>query len=423
MSISSFLYRLAERSHAHLTHYVLPLGWLLLLTGMFWLGNRSLYHQVFYIFLAFPSLLALILRPGLLLPLMRHPIFIAFTLFATYMMVTLAWSDTPNDTASLIKRPFYIAIFLLGTGLIALNDAQKLERVLRIAGLIAVLSAICSLVYFLYELWFADGKNRLPGYGILSNPLLTAHIYGAFAAYWLARWFLAEHGQHRGPLACLAVLSLLLLATGSRTPFLGLGMALLWLALAINPRRAMYGICAGAVIVLAQYALSSTMNIWAGVSYRPAIWMNTIQQISTAPWFGHGYDSPINVIIPELTETLFDPHNIELGILYAGGITGFILWAGVYASALSFAWKYRREQSVLIASTLLIFGFGSGLTEGAAFLSRPKEHWFLIWIPVALLFASSLVYKKKEQRDVFPEKTRTKITQGLEAALRQTQRT
>lgn len=34
-----------------------------------------------------------------------------------------------------------------------------------------------------------------------------------------------------------------------------------------------------------------------------------------------------------------------------------------------------------------MFGLAAGLTEGNAFLPRPKEHWFLIWIPMALLYA------------------------------------
>ena len=47
----------------------------------------------------------------------------------------------------------------------------------------------------------------------------------------------------------------------------------------------------------------------------------------------------------------------------------------------------RKSPAVLLASTWLVFGLAAGLTEGNAFLPRPKEHWFLIWIPMALLYA------------------------------------
>ncbi|MNW70353.1 hypothetical protein D3C74_496260 [compost metagenome] len=48
-----------------------------------------------------------------------------------------------------------------------------------------------------------------------------------------------------------------------------------------------------------------------GVSFRPAIWMESLRQISEHPWLGHGFDSPMTVIIPGLGRTLADPHNIE----------------------------------------------------------------------------------------------------------------
>ena len=83
-----------------------------------------------------------------------------------------------------------------------------------------------------------------------------------------------------------------------------------------------------------------------------------------------------------------DPHNIELAVLFVGGIVGLLLWLAIYAVAFRYAWRNRASPAVLIASTLLVFGFVSGLTEGNSFFSRPKEHWFLIWIPFALLIAA-----------------------------------
>ncbi|GHT90741.1 putative lipopolysaccharide biosynthesis protein [Betaproteobacteria bacterium] len=405
MSIGSRLYCLTERSHAVLIRYILPLGWLLLLTGMFWLWDRNLYIRSFYLFLALPGLLVLMLRPERIWALVRQPVFVAFALFATYMLITLAWSDTSKSAGSLIARPFYIALLLLGVGLLALRDVQKLERILHIAGWVAVANAIGSFVYFLYGWWFSNGTLRLQGYGLFDNPLIGSHVYGAFAAYWLARWFLAERDQRWIPLICLTILGVFLVASGSRTPFLGLCAALLWLALSVHSRRALSGLLAIALFVLMQYLYSSSLHIWAGVSYRPAVWMNVLQQISTAPWFGHGYDASMTIVVPGIEPLYSNAHNMELGVLYAGGVFGLALWMGIYICALSFAWKYRREQSVLIASTWLIFGAAAGLTEGSSFLSRPKEHWFLVWIPIALLFAYSAIQRHKEQAGALPEKT------------------
>jgi tRNA A-37 threonylcarbamoyl transferase component Bud32 len=49
---------------------------------------------------------------------------------------------------------------------------------------------------------------------------------------------------------------------------------------------------------------------------------------------------------------------------------------------------------LIVASTLLIFGIGAGLTEGGGIISRPKEHWFLLWIPLALIAGLSIAQRR-----------------------------
>jgi hypothetical protein len=77
----------------------------------------------------------------------------------------------------------------------------------------------------------------------------------------------------------------------------------------------------------------------------------------------------------------------------------------MYAYAAFYAWQNRKNPAVLIASTLVVFGFTAGLTEGSAFFSRPKEHWFLIWIPLALLASTRLKPTKRAQQHGITEKT------------------
>jgi len=49
---------------------------------------------------------------------------------------------------------------------------------------------------------------------------------------------------------------------------------------------------------------------------------------------------------------------------------------------------------VLICSAAVVSGLVAGLTEGISYLSRPKEHWFLIWIPLSFL-AAALALRNK----------------------------
>ncbi|AEJ12026.1 MULTISPECIES: O-antigen ligase family protein [Pseudomonas] len=396
MSSDVFVESPAQRWGRKINSYVLPLGWLVMLTGMFWAGERSLYHKLFYILLAAPTLVALLLQPGMLKKLLCNPLFIAFLVFCAYTMLSIAWSDSQNATGSLLKRPLYIAMLLLSAGVISLQAPAHLQQSVRLAATVVALAAAIYLGYFLmYQL--PAGAGRLEGYGALYNPLLTAHVLGAFAAVWLVYWFQAKRTLDPMSLICLGVLGLAILATGSRTPLVGMTAALGWLVIVGDRKRGFLALAAVVIALLGVVLAYPEAITQRGVSYRPAIWLEALRQIAEHPWLGHGYDSPMTVIIPGLAQTLADPHNIELGVLYAGGVVGLVLWMAIYSLAIHFCWKYRKHPGVTLAATWLIFGFASGLTEGSAFMSRPKEHWFLIWIPLALVYGQSLVHWRRRQ--------------------------
>lgn len=306
----------AQHIESLVLNYLLPLGWFFVLTGMFWAWDRTHYHKMFYIFLAVPTLGVLIAQRKWLKTLVCNPLFLVFLTFSAYTLLSITWSDTENSVGSLLKRPLYIAMLLFAAGIISLNSPGQLERCTRLAAIFAALAAGFSLAYFLY-LYPSFAGRRLVGYGALYNPLLTAHVFGAFAAFWLASWFQAQSALNPLPLVCLTILGLAIFATGSRTPLIGLAAALGWLLVVSDRRR---GLMAVAVIVLVLTGIALVYPeaiTQRGVSFRPAIWMESLRQISEHPWLGHGFDSPMTVILPGLVP-LADTHNIELGVLYAG---------------------------------------------------------------------------------------------------------
>lgn len=376
--------------------YLLPLGWLITLTGIFWIWDRALYHKLFYIFLAFPTFLTLVLQPRLLKALICNPLFIAFSVFSIYILISIAWAVTEDDLPGLLKRPMYVMLLLFSTGIIALQYPARLEQYTRLSALFAALVACVSLAYFMiFEL--PAGESRLNGYGVLENPLLTAHVLGAFAAFWLTTWFQARKAWNPVPIICLAFLGAAIMATGSRTPLIGLTAALGWLLLVGDRRRSLLAIGVAIAVLITVLLIHPDAITQRGLSYRPAIWMESLRQIGEHPWLGHGFGTSMTVVIPGLDFTLADPHNMELGVLYSGGILGLALWMTLYGLAIRFCWVYRSHTAVTIAAAWLVFGFASGLTEGNAFMSRPKEHWYLIWIPMALVYAQSLIIWRQER--------------------------
>ena len=389
--------------------YVLPLGWLALLTGMFWIGDRSHYHKLFYATLALPTLIALVLQPSQLKTLLHQPLIKLFLLFAAYILLSVLWADTDESPLSSIKRPLYLLMLLFAAFLISIKHLGRLERMTEIAAIISVFAAGLSLAYFFYQ----GASGRLSGYGALYNPLLSAHVFGFFCAYWLSRWHLEEKAAPLLPLAALAITWTLLIFTGSRTPLLALSVCLLWLAICQwKPRVLLVNAAAIGLALMVKALLSFTTPIELqadsllirGMSYRPAIWQEALRQIQDSPWFGLGYGHPQVFRVEGLDFALADPHNIELAVLFCGGIVGLTLWMLMYGYAMTYAWQQRRQPAVPIASTLVVFGFVAGLTEGEAFFSRPKEHWFLIWIPLALLAATRLNRQQPVEKHHGPTK-------------------
>jgi O-antigen ligase len=386
---------LSKRTSNWLICYGLPMGWLALLTGMFWIGDRALYHKLFYATLALPTLIALALQPGLLKSLIRQPLIQLFLLFSAYILLSVLWADTKETPLSSIKRPLYLLMLIFAASMISLKHPGRLERVTELSAIIAIVAAGLSLAYFVYE----GATGRLSGYGALYNPRLSAHVFGFFCAYWLTRWYLEEKITSPLPLVALALLWSLLIFTGSRTPLLALSACALWLAICQWKPRIFLLIAAAVSLALTSKLLLSmaipldvqTDNLLTrGMSFRPAIWQETLRQLQDNLWLGLGYTRPQVFHVEGLDFALADTHNIELGVLFCGGIVGLTLWMLMYGYAMTYAWQRRQQPAVLIASSLVVFGFVAGLTEGSAFFSRPKEQWFLIWIPLALLAATRL---------------------------------
>ncbi|WP_323149304.1 O-antigen ligase family protein [Pseudomonas oryzihabitans] len=375
---------LTARSANWLIHYLLPLGWLALATGMFWVGDRSLYHKVYYGLLVTPTVLLVVLSPRQTARMWSEPILQAFTPFALYIALTLAWSSDAEPSS--LKYPLYVLMLFVALGHLVLTDARPLLLGTLLAALVAPLSALVTLGW-----WFHLGAmDRLTGYGALYNPLLTTHVFGFYAAMWLAVWCSKIKVPAFLPLTALAILMTLIVFTGSRTPLLALAACLLWLMLAAPNRRSLGS--AGFALLIAALLLWLVPEtiLQRGASFRPAIWHEAWRQIQEAPWFGHGFGTPMVVRVSGLNEPLADPHNLTLGVLYQAGILGGILWLALYSVALYQAWVKRHAPLVLIAGTTVVFGLTAGMTEGSSFMSRPKEHWFLTWIPLGLLFAALL---------------------------------
>ena len=383
----------SNRVFDFLVLWILPIGLLLLLSSLFYVTNRNVMHRFYYGFFSVPTLMLLCLRPRELKDLLREPLVLAFLAFCAWALISLFWSPEPNDDSNLFKVPLQTFMLFAGCGLLLHYRNELFKPIFFSAAMIALVVCLGNLVAFVKG--FEPGTRMIGGLGALDNPLLSSHLFGFFSVYWLyvcmttrrlrVLWF---------SVPALAIMAATVLATGSRTPLVALTLAILWMSFVSRNRRSALMIAAmvaGAAGLLLLYPESITER---GSSFRFELWGMTLQRIADHPWIGHSYNAELYLTLAEGYE-LREPHSFALGVLYYVGIIGFVPWLFMLGWGLYKSLKERAQPLFILASSLLAYGIGAGLTEGGGILSRPKEHWFLLWIPLALIAGLSIAQRRR----------------------------
>lgn len=375
--------------------WILPIGLLLLLSALFFVSNRNVMHKFYYGLFSAPTLLLLCLRPREWKEVLREPLAIAFLVFSAWALISLLWSPEAHPDTDLYRRPLHTFMLFAGCGLLLHYRNDLFKPIFFSAAVIA--TVVCAINLVAFASGFVPGMRMIGGRGALDNPLLSSHVFGFFCVYWLyvcvttkrlhALWF---------SVPALAIMTVAVLATGSRTPLVALVLAVLWMGLLSRNRRSVLMV-AGLVLAAAALLLFYPHLITErGSSFRFEIWQIILGRIADHPWIGHSYDSDLYVLPANYpSEPLREPHSFALGVLYYVGIIGFIPWAFMLAWGLYKGLKARAQPLFILASSLLAYGIGAGLTEGGGILSRPKEHWFLLWIPLALLAGLSIAQRRR----------------------------
>ncbi|MDD5445245.1 MAG: O-antigen ligase family protein, partial [Pseudomonas fluorescens] len=383
----------SNRVFDFLVLWILPIGLLLLLSSLFYVTNRNVMHRFYYGFFSVPTLFLLCMRPREIKELLREPLIIAFLAFCAWAITTVLWSPAPTGDSNLFKVPLQTFMLFAGCGLLLHYRKDLFKPIFFSAAVIALVVCLCNLVAFAKGFEPGLSMRMIGGRGALDNPLLSSHLFGFFCVYWL---YICITTQRLRVLCfsapALAIMALAILATGSRTPLVALTLAAVWIAFVSRNRRSALMIATlvlGAAALLLLYPEAITER---GSSYRFELWSMTLQRIAEHPFIGHSYDSELSLIVGGVE--LMEPHSFALGVLYYVGIIGFIPWIFMLGWGLYKGFKERAQPLFLLASALLAYGIGAGLTEGGGILSRPKEHWFLLWIPLALIAGLSIAKRR-----------------------------
>jgi len=378
--------------------YILPLGFFFFLTGILFFNSMSAYHTQIYLFLLLPTLILLCFKFRDLKALFFSPAFQLLLLLFALFLFSLLWNDSTVNDIKQFKKTALILTFIVSLIYLHKHNNNIILQILLFSSSVYAIAGLYSIID-LYILQGSSLNSRIIGFGNLSNPLLSSHIYGVFCIFISMYYIASPKSINKSILLAAIFFSLLLfvLLTHSRTPLLGFIAVFIVFLWQSRSKKLVY-FAAFMVLLSIVYIAIDFENITSrGLSSRPELWSLALQKIIQHPLLGHGAGSEILLYIESLDIVFSEPHNIHLGLTYYLGAVGLLIWL-LFLSRL-FIFFIRHKSSILAQCSgfMLLYGITSGLTEGGSIFTRPKEIWFLIWLPIALLLAletNNLVNKK-----------------------------
>jgi O-antigen ligase len=146
----------------------------------------------------------------------------------------------------------------------------------------------------------------------------------------------------------------------------------------------------GSAVFLAWSLGLMSKPVDAGFANRLPIWQHVLQLWLQAPIFGQGYQvTP--VLNPDGTASIINyGHSVFLSTLRDGGIVGLALLLRVYFFALRSAVKMVSRERRGLYLCLFLFGFVCMLADTDQLVTRPRDLWVILWLPLACLVAYEL---------------------------------
>ncbi|WP_198265515.1 O-antigen ligase family protein [sulfur-oxidizing endosymbiont of Gigantopelta aegis] len=386
-----------------ISRYILLLGFFFFLTGILFFKSISAYHTQIYLFLILPSLVLLTTQYKTFIPILSSKSFKTLLILMSYALISVFWNDPSIEDLKYFKRMLIVLLFIFSLIVINKENSQRLLQLLLVAAILYSLAAY----YSIYSEYLSQSKTieiRIIGMGNLSNPLLSSHIYGVFSVFIMTYYFSKDLKliENIGLVLIFVGLISFIILTLSRTPLVGLSAALVLLLWMHRSKKTLYFLfiigCLASIYAFFNFEQLTSR----GLSFRPEIWSIAFDKISHKPFFGYGIGTNINIYIDGLKTLFSDTHNIHIGLTYNLGLIGLVIWVSLLISLFFIYLKNKSSIYAQLGTAILVYGMSAGMTEGMSFFSRPKEVWFLTWLPIALLFVAE--YQRLTSQSQQPHK-------------------
>jgi len=356
------------------------------LTGFFYVFNAVDLYKIFLLAVILPAL------PGLprgIRLVGRDPMLLLLAVFLGFMLLSSVWSY-PRSTRLFIEQGRYV-LLILAFFVIGAMQADRYPRLFsRLLQLLVVVGAVSAVVSLLW--WYSRHpfpESRVLSIGIIKNPNPVGFVYGLVGVLALGLGLRARrHWQLLAFIACALLLFLMVWFTQSRTAIAAsvLSSALLLLSLG-NKRRALLAlallVAALALLMVTVPELGKSIGARsATVQTRLVVWDEVIAQVRTSPWYGHGLLSDnLRLVMGQYLHA----HNSFLAALRDGGVIGLGLLLGTLVYGGWRAIQADEGQTGLLLLSLLLFAVVCMLTDQDRLITRPRELWIMLWLPLLLV--------------------------------------
>ena len=368
----------------------------LFLAGFFVVPNAVDLYKFYILMVFFPGLFLL---PGTLKLCWRSPIWCSVIAYLVYMLLSSFWSH--QFSLAIFWRDVLYAVYILSFILLTVyffaRNQELPNTAIYLVALVVIVAAIFSIVSFepLTQLPNLT-EARLSGVGALGTVNESAFVYGIFGVIALD-YVRRNRGQGLAYLYAtgFAIIVLFVILTQSNTGLLALSSAcaLLFLFHAKRNPRALYiglplALAACLYLAWSLGLLNGTTDI--GFTMRWPIWDHAIKRWQSAPVFGLGYQTAPGVTEMQNGVNINYAHSLFLSTLRDGGLVGVFLLLPVYGLALRAGLKMASKKYDPLYLCLFIFGFIIVMVSMDQILTRPRELWLVLWLPLACLIAEEL---------------------------------
>lgn len=341
--------------------------------------TNKLYQQGLVLFIWVPTLLVAWSARSLLGQVWQaqRTLCLALTGVLVWTLITWSWSDAPLDEA---KPMIYIVLFILSFPILANGQPERVMRLMQWGGMGLAFTALVAIVRF----YLAEGHEwtgRLEGVGQLGHPILGAYVIGV-ACIWMLHWMPQGRWMQALWLVALGLLGGFVVLTQSRGAALALLLTVLAMPLWRRDRRtvaiAVMAFIGAGVVFWGMQALM----LERGASYRPEIFMASLQMIEAHPWTGLGLGMPYHVSAVGIH---FDhSHNLFTSVAIRYGLPGLLFWSIAWFAVLFYAWRARATVLGQGIIGVWVFSMLAMQFDAASLMDTPRAEWFITWLPVAL---------------------------------------